>query len=93
MQARKDELARTVAENVKLLGSLDAEKASHLERREMLLRATEDREKAVAEKSKVTTEYSTLQVELRHCRGNLETMEQVMRVTVRSAFLLLGTVR
>jgi len=56
----------------------------------MLLRATEDREKAVAEKSKVTTECGTLQVELRHCRGNLESMEQVMRVTMRSTFVLVG---
>jgi hypothetical protein len=80
MQARKDELARMVAENVKLLGSLDAEKASHLERREMLLRATEEREKAVVEKSKAMTECQTLQVELRHCKGNLESMEQVTRI-------------
>ena len=47
LQARKDELARVVAENVKLLGQLDAEKASHMERRELLMRAEEDREKAL----------------------------------------------
>jgi golgin subfamily B member 1 len=90
MQARKDELARMVAENVKLLGSLDAEKASHLERREMLLRATEEREKAVVEKSKAMTECQTLQVELRHCKGNLESMEQVMRIIATMIGLVHG---
>ena len=47
----------------------------------MLLRATEDREKAVAEKSKVTTECGTLQVELRHevCKV-LSVPTQVQRV-------------
>ena len=65
-QARKDELARTVAENVKLLGQLDAEKAEVIERRAHILRVEEEREKALAEKAKTATECQTLQVELRH---------------------------
>jgi hypothetical protein len=66
IQARKDELARTVAENVKLLGQLDAEKAEVIERRAHILRVEEEREKALAEKAKAATECQTLQVDLRH---------------------------
>ena len=56
----QDELARTVAENVKLLGQLDTEKASHLERKELLLRRDDELEKVVQEKSKVSAVLAVL---------------------------------
>ena len=41
---------------MKLLGQLDSEKASHLERRELLIKADESRESAMADTSRVQTE-------------------------------------